>query len=78
MDYERAVASAKKGLKLMRPHWHWVAMSASEKHDGKLAMFAEDGHERGPYKPTRADRTAADWQFSGPIPDAATHGDGGM
>lgn len=61
MDYDEAVSQAKKGVKLMRPHWHWVYMSASEKGN-KLAMFAEsDGHERGQYKPTRSDRKATDW-----------------
>ncbi len=63
MDYERAVAEALKGGKLFRPHWHWVYVSASEKHEGKLAMFELfDGHERGPFKPTRSDRKAVDWQ----------------
>lgn len=62
MNYERAVAEAMKGNKLMRPHWHWVYLSASEKHENKLAMFDEyDGHERGPFKPTRSDRKANDW-----------------
>lgn len=65
MNYQDAIAQAKKGVKLMRPHWHWVYMSASEKHDGKLAMFAEDdGHERGLYKPTRSDRTTTDWHVA--------------
>lgn len=63
MNYERAVTDAIKGVKLMRPHWHWVYMSASEKHPGKLALFDEyDGHERGPYKAGRSDRNALDWQ----------------
>lgn len=65
MDYERAIASAKKGLKLMRPHWHWVYISASEKHPDKLALFEEDDdHERGVFKPTRGDRKADDWMVA--------------
>lgn len=65
MNYERAVAEAHKGLKLIRPHWHWVYMSLSEKGADKLAMFDEDGHERGPFKPTRSDRRAEDWTIDG-------------
>lgn len=79
MDYERAVAEAHRGVKLMRPHWHWVYMSLSKKHEGKLVMYDEyDDRERDLFKPTRSDRKATDWQFSGPIPDAATHGSGDM
>lgn len=59
MDYERAVREAQRGLKLMRPHWHWVYMSASD--SGKLTLYHEDGHERGPFRPTRSDRKATDW-----------------
>jgi hypothetical protein len=54
IDYE-------KGHRLMRPHWHWVQLGASEKLEDKLALFDDDGHERGPYKPSRSDKTATDW-----------------
>lgn len=64
MNYERAVLEAHKGLKLIRPHWHWIYMSASEKREGKLALFdEEDLRERGVYRPTRDDRKATDWMI---------------
>lgn len=78
MDYARAVIEAHRGLKLVRPHWHWVYMSLSEKSPDKLALFEEDGRERNLFKPSRSDRKATDWKIGGDIPDAATHGDGRM
>lgn len=63
MLYEMAVASAHKGERVLRPHWCWVYVSVSEKREGKLSLFdEEDGHERGPYRPTRSDKKAHDWQ----------------
>lgn len=65
MNYDAAVIGAHTGLKLIRPHWHWIYMSASEKTEGGLALYHEaDGHERGEFKPTRSDRKATDWMVS--------------
>lgn len=62
MNYDRAVAEALKGNRVMLPHWHWQYISASESKPGKLAIFDEpSGRERFIYRPTHADRKATDW-----------------
>ena len=63
MNYEQAVRSAQNGERVLRPHWCWVYISASEHREGKLGLFdEEDGHERGPFRPTRSDKKATDWR----------------
>lgn len=62
MNYEQAIAAAKAGTPVMRPHWCWVQL-CFDPGQQKLFIDHEDG-ERKAWRPYKNDLLADDWRIS--------------
>lgn len=62
MDYAAALATAKGGQPVIRPHWHWVILTWL---DGYFTIVHDDG-KLEPWQSAVDDRNAKDWQVAPP------------